>query len=310
MNIVEIKNLEKKFKNNTAVNNINLTVKEGQVFGFLGPNGAGKSTTINMICGLLTPTKGEIFILGKKMDNKAKDLKNNIGIVPQDIAIYEDLTAYENVAFFGGLYGVKGQELKERAKETLEFVGLLDRAKDFPYKFSGGMKRRLNIACALVHQPKLIIMDEPTVGIDPQSRNHILESIKKLNERGCTIIYTSHYIEEVEQLCTDIAIIDKGTIIAKGKKDELVEKYSDLNMVVINTKDSTEVDIKALKSIEGVMDVNVKENTIEITNKSSDNLDDIIMYFLNNKIKIKNIENKHSDLETIFLKLTGKKLRD
>lgn len=131
-----------------------------------------------MICGLLTPTKGEIFILGKKMDNKAKDLKNNIGIVPQDIAIYEDLTAYENVAFFGGLYGVRGQELKERAKETLEFVGLLDRAKDFPYKFSGGMKRRLNIACALVHQPKLIIMDEPTVGIDPQSRNHILESIK------------------------------------------------------------------------------------------------------------------------------------
>ncbi len=218
MNIVEIKNLEKKFGHNTVVNNINLAVKEGQVFGFLGPNGAGKSTTINMICGLLTPTKGEIFILGKKMDNKDKDLKNNIGIVPQDIAIYEDLTAYENVAFFGGLYGIRGQELKERVKETLEFVGLLDRAKDFPYKFSGGMKRRLNIACALVHQPKLIIMDEPTVGIDPQSRNHILESIKKLNERGCTIIYTSHYIDEVEQLCTDIAIIDKGTIIAKGKK--------------------------------------------------------------------------------------------
>ncbi|WP_409069308.1 ABC transporter ATP-binding protein [Clostridium sp. FAM 1755] len=310
MNIVEIKNLEKKFKNNTAVNNINLTVKEGQVFGFLGPNGAGKSTTINMICGLLTPTKGEILILGKKMNNKAKDLKNNIGIVPQDIAIYEDLTAYENVAFFGGLYGVRGQELKERAKETLEFVGLLDRAKDFPYKFSGGMKRRLNIACALVHQPKLIIMDEPTVGIDPQSRNHILESIKNLNERGCTIIYTSHYIEEVEQLCTDIAIIDKGTIIANGKKDELVEKYSDLNMVEINTKDSTKVNIKELKSIDGVMNVNIKENIIEITTKSSDNLDDIIMYFLNNKIKIKNIENKHSDLETIFLKLTGKKLRD
>lgn len=310
MNIVEIKNLEKKFGHNTAVNNINLAVKEGQVFGFLGPNGAGKSTTINMICGLLAPTKGEIFILGKKMDNKVKDLKNNIGIVPQDIAIYEDLTAYENVAFFGGLYGIRGQELKERAKETLEFVGLLDRAKDFPYKFSGGMKRRLNIACALVHQPKLIIMDEPTVGIDPQSRNHILESIKNLNAKGCTIIYTSHYIEEVEQLCTDIAIIDKGTIIAHGKKDELVEKYSELNIVVINTKNSSEVSTEALQSIDGVVEVNIKDNIIEITNNNSNNLDDIIMYFLKNKIKIKNIENKHSDLETIFLKLTGKKLRD
>ncbi|KYN75723.1 antibiotic ABC transporter ATP-binding protein [Clostridium sporogenes] len=310
MNIIEIKNLEKKFGHNTAVNNINLTVKEGQVFGFLGPNGAGKSTTINMICGLLTPTKGEIFILGKKMDNKAKDLKNNIGIVPQDIAIYEDLTAYENVAFFGGLYGIRGQELKERVKETLEFVGLLDRAKDFPYKFSGGMKRRLNIACALVHQPKLIIMDEPTVGIDPQSRNHILESIKNLNAKGCTIIYTSHYIEEVEQLCTDIAIIDKGTIIAHGKKDALVEKYSELNIVVINTENSSEVSTEALQSIDGVVEVNIKDNIIEITNNNSNNLDDIIMYFLKNKIKIKNIENKHSDLETIFLKLTGKKLRD
>ncbi|EJO5349004.1 ABC transporter ATP-binding protein [Clostridium botulinum] len=310
MNILEIKNLEKKFGNNTAVNNINLSVKEGQVFGFLGPNGAGKSTTINMICGLLTPTEGEIFILGKTMNNKAKDLKNNIGIVPQEIAIYEDLTAYENVAFFGGLYGIRGQKLKERVKETLEFVGLLDRAKEFPYKFSGGMKRRLNIACALVHQPKLIIMDEPTVGIDPQSRNHILESIKKLNKKGCTIIYTSHYIEEVEQLCTDIAIIDKGTIIANGKKDELVENYSDLNMVLINTEDSSRVNIEELKGIDGIENIKIEENTIEITNKYSDNLDNIIMYFLNNKIKIKNIENKHSDLETIFLKLTGKKLRD
>ena len=182
MNILEIRELSKEFGDFKAVDGINLTVKQGEIYGLLGPNGAGKSTIINMICGLLSKSSGEIFILNKNAQKNSNDIKREIGIVPQEIAIYEDLTALENVIFFGSIYGLKGKDLKEKAMKALEFVGLLDKKKQFPSKFSGGMKRRLNIACALVHEPKLVIMDEPTVGIDPQSRNHILESIKKLNE--------------------------------------------------------------------------------------------------------------------------------
>ncbi|MFD3156233.1 ATP-binding cassette domain-containing protein [Haloimpatiens sp. FM7330] len=311
MKLVEIKNLEKSFDSNRAVDNVNLVIQEGQVYGLLGPNGAGKSTTINMICGLLSADKGDIYILGKKISKKVKDVKENIGVVPQDIAIYEDLTAYENVAFFAGLYGLRGKKLKQKVNETLEFVGLKDKAKEYPSKFSGGMKRRLNIACAIVHEPKLIIMDEPTVGIDPQSRNHILESIKKLNERGCTIIYTSHYMEEVEHICTNIAIIDQGKIIAEGEKKKLIEENTDKNIIIITIEEGQTVDENELKSIEGVEEVEIQQNIIKITNSVlNNNLDKIITLFVERNIKIKNIENRHSDLETIFLNLTGKKLRD
>lgn len=188
MEVVLLKDVIKAYKKNIAVNKLNLKVNEGEIYGILGPNGAGKSTTINMLTGLLTPTSGEIKIFEKKLTKNSIDIKSNIGIVPQDIAIYEDLTAIENVMFFGSLYNMKKQTLKENAKKALEFVGLSDKFKEKPSSFSGGMKRRLNIACAIVHNPKLIIMDEPTVGIDPQSRNHILDSIKKLKDMGSTII--------------------------------------------------------------------------------------------------------------------------
>lgn len=219
--LVEIKNLVKEYKDFRAVDIEKLDVKEGEVFGFLGPNGAGKTTTISILSGLYSKYQGDVKIFGKSIKDDPIFIKKNMGVVPQDLAIIDDLTAEENVSFFGELYGLRGSDLKKAVKETLEFVGLWDRKKDFPNKFSGGMKRRLNIACAIVHKPKLIILDEPTVGIDPQSRNNILETIKKLNEQGSTIIYTSHYMEEVEAICTDVCIVDKGKIIARGNIEAL-----------------------------------------------------------------------------------------
>nr|WP_027634624.1 ABC transporter ATP-binding protein [Clostridium hydrogeniformans] len=219
--IVNINNLVKEYKGFKAVDINELSIKEGEIFGFLGPNGAGKTTTINILSGLYTKFNGEVKIFNKDIKGDSIYIKKNMGVVPQDLALVEDLTAYENVTFFAKLYGLKGSKLKDSVKETLEFVGLWDRKDDFSTKFSGGMKRRLNIACAIVHKPKLIIMDEPTVGIDPQSRNNILDTVKKLNEQGSTIIYTSHYMEEIEAVCSDICIVDHGKIIARGDKEVL-----------------------------------------------------------------------------------------
>ncbi|SHJ15739.1 ABC-2 type transport system ATP-binding protein [Clostridium cavendishii DSM 21758] len=219
--LVQINNLVKEYKDFKAVDLDVLEIKEGEVFGFLGPNGAGKTTTISILSGLYTKFNGSVSIFNKDIRKYSFDIKKDMGVVPQDLALLEDLTAEENVTFFAKLYGLKGAKLKEAVKETLEFVGLWDRRKDFPNKFSGGMKRRLNIACAIVHKPRLIIFDEPTVGIDPQSRNNILDTIKELNKQGSTIIYTSHYMEEVEAICTDICIMDHGKVIAKGSKDEV-----------------------------------------------------------------------------------------
>lgn len=311
MGIVKINNLTKKFGDFTAVDNINLDIKEGEIYGFLGPNGAGKSTTINMICGLLSITKGSIEILQKNTREYENFTKKNIGIVPQDIAIYEDLNSIENVKFFASLYGLRGEKLKENAEEALKFVGLSDKMKDIPSSFSGGMKRRLNIACAIAHKPKIIIMDEPTVGIDPQSRNHILQSIKKLNDEGCTIIYTSHYMEEVEQICTKISIIDHGKIIAEGTKEELKSIVMDKSVVEITVDNINVVNEEKLKKINGVIGVSIDENKVKIdSRKEVMNLDKIILYFTEDNISIKNLESKVPDLETVFLTLTGRKLRD
>lgn len=233
MKIVKMKDVIKRFGDVIALDNVNLEIEEGEIYGLLGPNGAGKTTAISLICGLISFGRGEVYVFDKDIHKDAEFIKKNIGIVPQDVAIYGDLTAYENVKFFASLYGLRGRELKESVEMSLEFVGLSDKAKEVPNKFSGGMKRRLNIACAIAHRPKLIIMDEPTVGIDPQSRNHILESVKKLNEMGSTIIYTSHYMEEVEAICTRISIMDHGKVIAEGTKEELTSMVTDVNTVYI-----------------------------------------------------------------------------
>lgn len=311
MNILEIKNVTKKFGDFIAVDNMSLTVVEGEIFGFLGANGAGKSTTINMISGLLRPNAGEIKILGKDIGNHSHFAKRNIGIVPQDIAIYEDLTAYENVKFFAGLYGLRGSQLHERVEEALQFVGLSDKQKSYPKNFSGGMKRRLNIACAIAHRPKLIIMDEPTVGIDPQSRNYILASVKKLNEMGCTIIYTSHYMEEVEEICTRIAIIDHGKIIAEGTKEQLQAIITNTKDVWIGVKSTENMDINKLKEISGVKAVQGEENMVKISSDIGvNNLNSIIQCLMNDGVEIRSLEEKSPNLETVFLTLTGRNLRD
>jgi ABC-2 type transport system ATP-binding protein len=311
MKVVRIEELTKKFGDAIAVNNISLEINEGEIYGLLGPNGAGKSTTINIICGLLTMDKGRVYILDKDIVKESNYTKKNIGIVPQDIAIYEDLTAFENVKFFASLYGFRGNELKERVFEALEFVGLSDKAKSFPSKFSGGMKRRLNIACAIAHRPKLIIMDEPTVGIDPQSRNHILQSVRTLNEMGSTIIYTSHYMEEVEEICSRVAIVDHGKIIAEGSKEELKSIITDTSTVLVTVESVSKVNKDKIKEINGVLSTDTEENVIKINSaKEINNLDKIILYFTNNNIPIRNIESKTPDLETVFLTLTGRKLRD
>ncbi|KMM59182.1 antibiotic ABC transporter ATP-binding protein [Bacillus glycinifermentans] len=311
MNVLEIKNLTKKFGDFVAVDNMSLSIEEGEIFGLLGANGAGKSTTINMISGLLRSNEGEVLILGKNTAAFRKHAKMNIGIVPQDLAIYEDLTAYENVKFFAGLYGLRGSLLHERVEEALQFVGLGDKHKSFPKNFSGGMKRRLNIACAIAHRPKLIIMDEPTVGIDPHSRNYILQSVKKLNDMGSTIIYTSHYMEEVEEICTRIAIVDHGKVIAEGAKEQLKAIITDTKDIWITVKSAGNVDLGKLKEIRGVETVSVEENTMKINSDTGvSNLNQIIEYLMTSGVEIRSLEEKAPNLETVFLTLTGRNLRD
>ncbi|ATF11264.1 ABC transporter ATP-binding protein [Brevibacillus brevis X23] len=309
--VLEIRQLTKKFGDFVAVDNMSLNVREGEIFGFLGANGAGKSTTINMIASLLRVTKGEITLLGKNIEKHSKFAKMNIGIVPQDIAIYEDMTAYENVRFFAGLYGLRGLLLRERTEEALEFVGLGDKSTSFPKNFSGGMKRRLNIACAIAHRPKLIIMDEPTVGIDPHSRNYILNSVRKLNDMGCTIIYTSHYMEEVEEICTRIAIVDHGKVIAEGSKEELKAIITDAKEIWIGVRADEPLNLEGIKAIPGVNAVLQEENTIKIVSKTEiNNLNQIIQQLIKDQVEIRSIEEQAPNLETVFLTLTGRNLRD
>ncbi len=219
--ILKTVDLTKKYDNKAVVDNLNLEIKEGEIFGLLGPNGAGKSTTMNMICNIVKPDYGTVEFMGKDFRKNKKDLSKNLGYIPQNLAIHGSLKAWENVELFTSLYNIKGNELKERIDEALLYVGLSDRRNDYAKTFSGGMKRRLNIACAIGHHPKLLIFDEPTVGIDPQSRNFILEKIKESNKNGATVIYTSHYMEEVEAICTRIAIMDNGKLIASGTSEEL-----------------------------------------------------------------------------------------
>ncbi|WP_288221358.1 ABC transporter ATP-binding protein [uncultured Clostridium sp.] len=311
MKVVEIKDLVKKYDSTIAVDNINLSIEEGEIYGILGPNGAGKSTTISLICSLLNPTLGEIKILGGDIRKKSISIKKNIGLVPQNIALYRNFTAYENVKFFGELYGLRGKELSEAIDKSLEFTGLLEFKKKKAEEFSGGMLRRLNIACAIVHNPKILIMDEPTVGIDPQSRNNIMQAVKLLNKKGVTIIYTTHYMEEAESLCSKIAIIDNGKIIVEGTKEELKDMVSDKKILNIGVDNVYKISIDTLRNIEGVIDVSIDEGNIIITSsKEVNNLSKIIKEISEEELIINDLRFKEITLETVFLSLTGKKLRD
>lgn len=310
---VVVDGLVKKYGDLVAVDNLSFTVKQGEIFGLLGPNGAGKSTTMNVITTLNDFNKGNVTVNGFDVIKKSKDVKGITGLVPQDIALYSQLTAMENVKFFASLYGLRGQELNHKAQEALEFVGLGDKAKLKVAKMSGGMKRRLNIACGIAHNPKLIVMDEPTVGVDAQSREHILNSIRILKERGATVIYTSHYMQEVEEICDRIAIVDKGRLVACGTKDDLVALVTDskgysIDVDAINVSES---DIKkALLDLSGVKSVEIEDTKIKVSVSSDSNcLAPMVTELSGLGLVINNIASDEVTLEMVFLTLTGHELR-
>ncbi|MCD2346841.1 ABC transporter ATP-binding protein [Clostridium guangxiense] len=309
--LLEIKNLVKRYDEFLAVDNVSFSIKEGEILGLLGPNGAGKTTIINCIIGLNNIDSGSIKVFGKDLKSNELSIKKSIGLVTQKISLYYDLNAYDNVMYFGGIYGLRGKYLKECAEEILNFVGLWGDRKKSPEAFSGGMLRRLNIACGIVHKPKLIIMDEPTAGIDPKSRSHILGGIEKLNKEGVTVIYTSHYMEEVERLCSNIIILDQGRIIAKGNKDELKSMVSTEEKVRIKTSSLNYTMIDKIKQIYGVKECNINEEYIDIiSKKGSKNLGKIIDMLVGSGIEIMDIAIDKPNIETVFLTLTGRSLRN
>lgn len=309
--LLKVKNLEKSYKGVRVIKGIDFEVNKGEILCFLGPNGAGKSTTINILTAALSFDKGEITYNDKNLNKNKMYFKQRLGIVPQDLAIYEDISAEKNVQFFASLYGLKGKKLSEKTLEALDFVGLKERKDDNPKTFSGGMKRRLNIACAIAHRPELLIMDEPAVGIDPQSRNHILNSIKRLRDEGMTILYTTHYMEEVEEISTRIIILDDGRIIASGNKEKLKEGIETERQFIIDVQNVSKLNLDEIFKIEGIKDVKVEGSNIEITSlKTIENLDLIITALVRASVKINSISCKAASLETVFLKLTGKNLRD
>lgn len=311
MSVVKLKDIVKKYGDVTAVDHIDLLIEAGEIYGLLGPNGAGKTTLINIICDMVKKNSGEVYLFDQLYDKSTLKLKNDIGVVPQNISVYDDLTARENVKFFGALYGLKKHELKEYTDKALKFVGLLEHAGSKPKTFSGGMKRRLNIACAIVHRPKLIIMDEPTVGIDPQSKYHILNSVKKLNEMGSTIIYTTHLMEEAEFLCSKIGIIDHGKVIAEGTKEALQNIVTDRKRLIIKTGLVEGFDKDQISKIRGVMNVSHDEQTFEIeVARESDCITEIVTSFAKQDVRILDIQMQGVSLESAFLSLTGRRLRD
>lgn len=310
MNLLEVNDLKKKYTGDYVVNGVSFNINKGEILGLLGPNGAGKSTTINILSTALKATEGNIKFMGNEILVNKKEYKSSLGIVPQTLAIFENIPAIENVKYFASFYGLRGKVLRKKSEEALDMVGLLDKANDLPRTYSGGMKRRLNIACALAHNPKLLILDEPTVGIDPQSRNHILESIKKLRAEGTTIIYTTHYMEEVEAICDRVLIMDKGLIIAGGTLEELKQSVEESTIYNIFGEGINSIDKSIFNSIEGINNVEVKDSLIISTIKEFNSLDKIILKLIKENVKIKNIVTEEKNLETIFLNLTGRNLRD
>ena len=309
--VLSVKGLVKRYKELIAIDHLDLSVKQGEIFGLLGPNGSGKSTTINCILALLEYDKGEIKIFGEPMSPKAYELKKQIGIVPQDVAVYDSLTVYENIDFFCGLYIKDKKTRKKYVQEAIDFVALNDFVKFKPNKLSGGLKRRLNIACGIAHKPKLIFFDEPTVAVDPQSRNKILEGIEELRDKGATVIYTSHYMEEVEQLCDRILIIDKGHTIAEGTVEELkgMIKKSEIITIEVAGLDNKALDM--VRESNNVYSVSYENNQLKVeAGSGKHNVIDIVNLLQDKGYKMKKIFSEQPTLNDVFLELTGKQLRD
>lgn len=309
--VIKVKNLVKRYSELIALDHLSFSVREGEIFGLLGPNGSGKTTAINCILSLLKFDKGEIEIFDKPMTPEAYDIKRNIGIVMQNVAVYNELSVYENIDYFCGLY-VKDKNLRKKlVDEAIEFVDLNNYRKFYPKKLSGGLLRRLNIACGIAHKPKLIILDEPTVAVDPQSRNKILEGIKELNKNGATIIYTSHYMEEVEQICSRIMIIDKGKAIATGTKEELKAMITLGEKITIESYDVLEEHLIKLRNFPNIVSAEYKEQLLVIkSTKGKNNLENVLEFIKKENIQFGKIYSELPTLNDVFLEITGKELRD
>ena len=309
--MIEIKNLVKRYGNLVALDYFNLEVEEGEIFGLLGSNGSGKSTAINCMLSLLKYDRGSIKIFGEEMAPDNYKVKKQIGIVFQDVAVFEELNVYDNVDYFCGLYVKEKGKRKQLVEEAIEFVGMKEYRKTYPKKLSGGLLRRLNIACGIAHKPRLIIMDEPTVAVDPQSRNKILEGIKELNRQGSTLIYTSHYMEEVEQICTKIAIMDHGRSIAVGTKEELKSMIKTGETLTIEAVFVTAEQIQEIKQIPHVFDVEYKEQILIVRcTKAKHNLIRLLTFLQEREISFGRVFSELPTLNDVFLEITGKQLRD
>jgi len=308
---IKAQNLDKSFGDVHAVNDASLVIRKGEIFSLLGPNGAGKTTTIGMISGLLNPDAGEVWLMGHSVQNDPKRAKAKLGVVPQEIAIYDDISARANLNFWGKMYGLRGQVLSERVDEVLSVIGLEDRATGAVSKFSGGMQRRLNVGIALLHQPQVIIMDEPTVGIDPQSRRKILDSVKHLRDQGVTILYTTHYMEEAQELSDRIAIMDHGEIIASGTHNELINIVGEMDRITLSIYGEASKVQQSWQAIDGVEKVDAENGTFHLLVRDSNQiLPGIFEAAAAVGVRITGVDIQEPNLEAVFLHLTGRALRD
>lgn len=309
--MIEIKNLVKRYGSLLALDHLNLTIQEGEVFGLLGPNGSGKTTTINCLLALLKYDKGSVTVMGRPMRPDSYDLKREIGVVMQDVAVFEQLTVQENIDYFCGLYIHEKAKRRQLVEEAIQFVGLEDYVKMRPRKLSGGLQRRLNIACGIAHRPRLIILDEPTVAVDPQSRNKILEGILELNRQGSTIIYTSHYMEEVEQICSRIAIIDHGRVLVSGTKEELKDMIKTGETVTIEAVALDQAHLEEIRALPNVFDVSYQDQVLIIRcSKARHNLICVLDYLRGADVSFGKVFSELPTLNDVFLEITGKALRD
>ena len=310
-NVISVKNLTKKYKNLTAIDNLSFDVHEGEILGLLGPNGSGKSTTINCLLSLLNFEQGTIKIFDKEMTPESYDIKRNIGVIFQEVAVFDELTVYENIDYFCGLYITDKRQRAEYIEDAIKLVGLEEFKKFYPKQLSGGLLRRLNIACGIAHKPKLIFLDEPTVAVDPQSRNNILDGIKKLRDEGATILYTTHYMEEVELLCDRIIILDKGKIIAQGTTEELKDLAKIEEKITVEVESIKDEIIEKIKEFKTVEEVTLNKNILLVTyKKGNNNLRKLIDFLEENKVTYNKIFSERPTLNDVFLELTGKELRD
>ncbi|WP_406243066.1 ABC transporter ATP-binding protein [Tissierella carlieri] len=309
--IVKVNNLVKRYKELIALEHFNMEVEEGEILGLLGPNGCGKTTAINCILSLLNFDKGEIEIFGKKMTPNSYDIKKQIGVVPQEVSVFENLTVRENIDYFCGLYVEDKVTRKQYVEEAIEFVGLKDYVKFYPNKLSGGLKRRLNIACGIAHKPKLIFLDEPTVAVDAQSRNFILDGIKRLNQEGSTIIYTTHYLEEAEMICKRIIIMDNGKNLVSGTNEELKAMITTTEKIVVGFSVIKDETVQKLRKISHVIDIEKREDDYIIKFENGlNNLSNLLEFIKENNLTYTKLYSQLPTLNDVFLELTGKELRD